>query len=184
GSLGFALVGLMAPRALGVGYDAIQDVIDGRLAAGAVAALLVAKLVAWWLALGSGTSGGTLAPILLISGCFGHLVGVGVDNLFPGLDLAPGAFAVVAMAATFGSATGATFAAIVFVFELTGDYAIILPLMMATVIADLVTRALLDETLMTEKLARRGVRVRSHFEPDVFHTTPVAAVMRPPVTED
>lgn len=184
GSLGFALVGLLVPRALGVGYDAIQDVIDGRLAAGAVAALLVAKLVAWWLALGSGTSGGTLAPILLISGCFGHLVGVGVDNLFPGLDLAPGAFAVVAMAATFGSATGATFAAIVFVFELTGDYAIILPLMMATVIADLVTRALLDETLMTEKLARRGVRVRSHFEPDVFHTTSVAAVMRPAVTED
>jgi H+/Cl- antiporter ClcA len=184
GSLGFALVGLLAPRALGVGYDAIQDVIDGRLAAGAVAALLVAKLVAWWLALGSGTSGGTLAPILLISGCFGHLVGVGVDSLFPGLDLAPGAFAVVAMAATFGSATGATFAAIVFVFELTGDYAIILPLMMATVIADLVTRALLDETLMTEKLARRGVRVRSHFEPDVFHTTSVAAVMRPADTED
>jgi H+/Cl- antiporter ClcA len=184
GSLGFALVGLLTPRALGVGYDAIQDVIDGRLAAGAVAALLVAKLVAWWLALGSGTSGGTLAPILLISGCFGHLVGVGVDNMFPSLDLAPGAFAVVAMAATFGSATGATFAAIVFVFELTGDYAIILPLMMATVIADLVTRGLLDETLMTEKLARRGVRVRSHFEPDVFHTTSVAAVMRPPVTED
>jgi CIC family chloride channel protein len=140
--------------------------------------------VAWWLALGSGTSGGTLAPILLISGCFGHLVGAGVANLFPGLDIAPGAFALVAMAATFGSATGATFAAIVFVFELTGDYAIILPLMLATVLADLVTRALLDETLMTEKLTRRGVRVRSHYEPDVFHTTTVGAVMRPPITDD
>lgn len=184
GSLGFALVGLAVPRALGVGYDAIQDVIDGRLAAGAVAALLLAKLVAWWLALGSGTSGGTLAPILLISGCFGSLVGAGVDQLFPGLGIAPGAFAVVAMAASFGAATGATFAAIVFVFELTGDYAIILPLMLATVLADLVARALLDETLMTEKLSRRGLKIRSHYEPDVFHTTTVAAVMRPPVTED
>jgi H+/Cl- antiporter ClcA len=184
GSLGFALVGLVAPRALGVGYDVIQDVIDGRLAVGVVAGLFVAKLVAWWLALGSGTSGGTLAPVLLISGCFGHLVGTGVDHLLPGLDVAPGAFAVVAMAATFGAATGATFAAIVFVFELTGDYAVILPLMLATVLADLVARALLDETLMTEKLARRGVRVRSHYEPDVFQTTTVAAVMRPVTGDD
>ena len=91
GSLAFALVGLLEPRALGVGYDAIQDVIDGRLAVGAVATLLLAKLVAWWFALGSGTSGGTLAPILLIAGCFGHLVGAGVDQLVPGLDVAPGA---------------------------------------------------------------------------------------------
>ena len=180
GSVGFALVGLVVPRALGVGYDAIQDVIDGRLALGAVAALLLAKLLAWWLALGSGTSGGTLAPVLLMSGCFGSLVGAGVDQLFPGLGIAPGAFAVVAMAATFGAATGATFAAIVFVFELTGDYSVILPLMLATVVADLVARALLHETLMTEKLSRRGLRVRSHYEPDVFHTTTVAEVMRAP----
>ena len=179
GSLGFALVGLVAPRALGVGYDAIQDVIDGRLAAGAVAGLMVAKLVAWWLALGSGTSGGTLAPVLLMSGCFGSLVGLGVDQVAPGLGVAPGACAVVAMAATFGAATGATFAAIVFVFELTGDYAMVLPLMLATVAADLVARRLVDETLMTEKLTRRGLRIHGHYEPDVFHTTTVGAVMRP-----
>ena len=71
-----------------------------------------------------------------------------------------------------------------FVFELTGDYNVILPLMLATVTADLVGRALLDETLMTEKLTRRGVRVRSHYEPDVFHTTTVGAVMRPALTDD
>ena len=68
GALGFALVGLLVPRALGVGYDAISDVLDGRLAVGVLAVLPVAKLLAWWVALGSGTSGGTLAPILLISG--------------------------------------------------------------------------------------------------------------------
>src|SRR5690606_38018944 len=184
GSLAFGLVGLLVPRALGVGYDAIQDVIDGRLAAGAVGALLVAKLVAWWLALGSGTSGGTLAPVLLVAGCFGHLVGDGVHELAPGLGLAPGACAVAAMAATFGAATGAPFAAIVFVFELTGDLAVVLPLMLATVAADLVARALMDETLMTEKLSRRGLRVRHHYEPDVFHTTTVRAVMRPALAGD
>src|SRR5690606_9368357 len=184
GSLAFGLVGLLVPRALGVGYDAIQDVIDGRLAAGAVGALLVAKLVAWWLALGSGTSGGTLAPVLLVAGCFGHLVGAGVHELAPGLGLAPGACAVAAMAATFGAATGAPFAAIVFVFELTGDLAVVLPLMLATVAADLVARALMDETLMTEKLSRRGLRVRHHYEPDVFHTTTVRAVMRPALAGD
>jgi len=184
GSLAFGLVGLLVPRALGVGYDAIQDVIDGRLAAGAVGALLVAKLVAWWLALGSGTSGGTLAPVLLVAGCFGHLVGAGVHELAPGLGLAPGACAVAAMAATFGAATGAPFAAIVVVFELTGDLAVVLPLMLATVAADLVARALMDETLMTEKLSRRGLRVRHHYEPDVFHTTTVRAVMRPALAGD
>ena len=73
--------------------------------------------------------------------------------------MSPGAFAVVAMAATFGAATRATFTAIVFVFELTRDYDVILPLMLATVLADLVASALMRDSLMTEKLARRGLRV-------------------------
>ncbi|MDQ2650034.1 MAG: chloride channel protein, partial [Actinomycetota bacterium] len=77
GAAGFATVGLFVPRVLGVGYDVIGDVLDDRLAIGTVAALAIGKLVAWWLALGSGTSGGTLAPILLISASFGTLVGDG-----------------------------------------------------------------------------------------------------------
>ena len=141
---------------------------------------LVAKLVAWWLALGSGTSGGTLAPILLISACFGSLVGAGVDHVFPGLGIAPGAFAVVAMAATFGAATRATFAAIVFVFELTRDYD-------AHPAADAGHRRRRPRGPGT---ARRDADDREahppgrpgprHYEPDVFQTTTVAAVMRPP----
>ena len=90
------------------------------------------------MALASGTSGGTLAPILLISAGFGSLFGAAVAHLFPGVDVSPGAFALVAMAATFGAATRATFTAIVFLFELTRDYNAILPLMLATVVADLV----------------------------------------------
>ena len=84
------------------------------------------KLVAWWVALGSGTSGGTLAPILLISGAFGGLLGALINHIAPGLHLSPGAVALVAMAATFGAATRATFTAIVFAFELTRDYHAIL----------------------------------------------------------
>ena len=177
GALGFALIGLAVPRALGVGYDAINDVLADRIALGALALLLAAKLVAWWIALGSGTSGGTLAPILLVSGAFGGLFGAAVNEVAPGLHLSPGAVALVAMAATFGAATRATFTAIVFAFELTRDYNAILPLMLATVVADLVSAALLDHGLMTEKLARRGLEVPTGYEPDVLRSTRVGEAM-------
>jgi H+/Cl- antiporter ClcA/CBS domain-containing protein len=177
GAVGFALAGLVAPRALGVGYDAIGDVLNDRLAVGAIAVLAVAKLVAWWLALGSGTSGGTLAPLLLIGGSFGSLVGSLAVAMVPGLGLSPGAFAVVGMAATFGASTRATFTAIVFLFELTRDYQVIVPLMLAAVVADLIAAALMHETLMTEKLVRRGLRVQTEYEVDVLRTTLVGDVM-------
>lgn len=181
GALGFALIGLAVPRALGVGYDAINDVLADRIALGALALLLAAKLVAWWIALGSGTSGGTLAPVLLVSGAFGGLFGAAVNEIAPGLHLSPGAVALVAMAATFGAATRATFTAIVFAFELTRDYNAILPLMLATVVADLVSAALLDHGLMTEKLARRGLEVPTGYQPDVLQSTRVGEAMTPTV---
>ncbi|TMK83201.1 MAG: chloride channel protein, partial [Actinobacteria bacterium] len=117
GAAGFAAVGYLVPRALGVGYDAIGDVLAGRIAVAALAALVVAKLVAWWVALGSGTSGGTLAPVLLIGGGAGSLVGSAIAAMAPGLHVSPGAFALVAMAAVFGASARATFASMVFVFE-------------------------------------------------------------------
>jgi H+/Cl- antiporter ClcA len=178
GAAGFGLVGLLVPRALGVGYDAIDEVLAGSMAIGALTALLLAKLVAWWIALSSGTSGGTLAPVLLISGAFGALVGTLLGDAVPALGITAGAFAVVAMAATFGAATRASFTAIVFLFELTRDYEIILPLMLASVIADLVAARLLGaDSLLTEKLSRRGIRVGSDYEADVLQTTVVRDVM-------
>ena len=177
GAVGFATVGLFVPRALGVGYDAIGDVLNNRLAVGTVAALALGKLLAWWLALGSGTSGGTLAPILLISASFGTVVGDGLNHVLPGPHVALGAFAVVAMAATFGAATQATFTAIVFVFELTRDYDVILPLMLATVLADLVYSAVNQDSLMTEKLRRRGLHVGRHYGVDPFTRVRVGEIM-------
>ncbi|MDQ6728148.1 MAG: chloride channel protein [Actinomycetota bacterium] len=177
----FATVGLTAPRALGVGYDAIGDVLNSRLALGTVAVLGLVKLVSWWLALGSGTSGGTLAPILLISAAFGTLFGAGVNHVLPGAHVSPGAFALVAMAATFGASTRATFTAIVFVFELTRDYQVVVPLMLATVLADIVFNALSEHSIMTEKLSHRGLRIGRHYGVDPFTTCPVSRIMSSPV---
>src|SRR5262249_39420883 len=143
GAVVWASLGLMVPRALGVGYNVIDDALAGRLAIATLATLAVGKLVIWWIALASGTSGGTLAPILLISSSFGALIGELLNHGFPGIGVSPTAFALVAMAATFGAAARAPFAAIVFLFELTRDYNVILPLMLATVIADLLARTLL-----------------------------------------
>src|SRR5438445_1119885 len=181
GAVGFASIGVALPRVLGVGYDQISLVLAGRLGLALLAALAVAKLVAWWVALASGTSGGTLAPILLISGAFGAFLGQGAGRAFPWAHLSPGASALGAMAATFGAATRATFASIIFLFELTRDYNAILPLMLASVVADLVAAWAMDDGIMTEKLTRRGLRVASDYHADVLGTTRVRAVMTAPV---
>jgi H+/Cl- antiporter ClcA len=183
GAVVFASIGLAVPEALGVGYGTINDILAGRIAVDTLWVLMLAKLGAWWFALGSGTSGGTLAPILLISGAFGSLLGTLTQHLAPGLHISPGAMALVAMAATFGAATRATFTAIVFAFELTQDYRAIIPIMLATAIADLVAGALLDHRLMTEKLARRGLRVPLAYEPDFLQHAFVGEAMTTDTTE-
>jgi len=177
GALGFGLIGMAIPEVLGVGYDQIDAVLAGGMAAGALAILAGAKMVAWWLALGSGTSGGTLAPVMLIASAFGALVGEVTLQIVPGTGLTAGAFALVAMAATFGAATRATLTSIIFVFEITQDYNAILPLILASVLADLVGAWLLPNTLMTEKLHRRGYRVNTDFEMDLIQGARVAEIM-------
>ncbi len=177
GSLFFAGIGLLVPRALGVGYDVIDDVLAGDLALTTLGIVLVAKAAAWWVALGSGTSGGTLAPVLLMGASFGGLFAAVALEISPGLDISSGAFAVVAMAAVFGAAARAPLTAIVFVFELTRDFEVMLPLMLATVLAALVFSALSSESIYTEKLSRRGIRVGSELVADSLRTTAVVDVM-------
>ena len=177
GAVGFGLVGMAVPEVLGVGYDQIDAVLAGTMSLGALATLGSAKLLAWWLALGSGTSGGTLAPVLLVSGAFGAVIGEVTMALVPDSGLSAGAFALVAMAATFGAATRATLTSIVFVFELTRDFDAILPLILASVLADLVGAWLLPNTLMTEKLHRRGYRVQTDLHVDTASNTLVGEVM-------
>ncbi len=131
GAAAVAGIGLAVPRALGVGYDVIGDSLAGRLSVGVLATVCVAKLVAWCIAIGSGTSGSSLAPLLLVGASGGGLVGAAAHHLFPTANVSSGAFALVGMAATFAAAAGAPFTSIVLVFEVTRDYNIILPLMFA-----------------------------------------------------
>jgi len=182
GALGFAFVGLVVPRVLGTGYSTIEDILSDRLALETLVVVCVAKLFVWWVALGSGTSGSILAPMLLISGSFGAALGSLLDAVAPGIGIPPGAMALVAMAATVGASTGATLTFIVFAFELTRDYNAILPLMLASVLAHLVALLLLERNLLTEKLSRGGIGVPKRFEPDVLRNTSVRQAMTTPVT--
>jgi len=182
GALAFASIGLFVPRVLGTGYSTIEAVLSDRLALETLLVVFVAKLVAWWLALGSGTSGSILAPMLLISGSFGAVLGSLFDAIAPGTGVSAGAIALVAMSATLGASTGASLTFIVFAFELTRDYNAILPLMLASVLAHLVALFLLEHNLLTEKLGRGGVSVPKRYEPDVLRNTAVRQVMTTPVT--
>ncbi len=177
GSLVFATIGLLVPRSLGVGYNVIDDVLAGQLTLIPLAAVLVAKMVSWWVALGSGTSGGTLAPVLLMGASFGGVFAIIALHIIPGLNISEGAFAMVGMAAVFGAATGAPLTAMVFVLEITRDFEVVLPLMLATVLSALVFSVLSDETIYTEKLSRRGIRVGNELVADSLRTTAVADVM-------
>ncbi len=175
GGLGFAAVGMVEPRALGVGYAVIGAELAGTIVGGALLALGVAKLLAWWVALGSGTSGGTLAPLLFIGGAFGGWLGS--IAVHAGIPVDPRAFALVAMAAVFGASTRAVLTAVVFMIEIVAAPAMAVPLMLATAAAAIVATSLASDSLMTEKLTRRGLRIHHHAEVDVLRNTRVANVM-------
>jgi H+/Cl- antiporter ClcA len=180
GALGFSLIGLLDPRTLSMGYSAIIDTLNGQFAIGALGLLFVTKLVSWWISLGSQTSGGTLAPMFLVGALMGGLLGHGLNALFPALHVMPSAFALVAMAATFGAATKAVFASVVFTAEVTGEYRMIIPMMLGVAVAELVAEMFLTDRLMTEKLWHRGFRVDFRTDVNALRMRVVHQVMREP----
>jgi CBS domain-containing protein len=115
--------------------------------------------------------------MFMASAALGGAYAVGVQRLFPHSGVYPAAFALVAMGAVFGAASRATFAFIIFAFEITGDYNAVLPLMLVSVIADGVALMCNPTSIMTEKLARRGLRIPTDFEPDVLHEVTVEETM-------
>jgi chloride channel protein, CIC family len=179
GAVGFAAIGLAVPGSLSVGYWAITDAVNGRFLLGAAAAIFVAKLCSWWIALASNTSGGTLAPIFLIGATMGEMLGIGFAHAFPSLHLDPAAFALVAMGATFGAAARAPLTGAVFAIEVTGAYHLLIPMLLALGIAEVVTELFLTERLMTDKLVRRGFRVEFDTEVDPFRTAVAGQAMDP-----
>lgn len=177
GAVGFAGIGLVAPGSLSVGYWAIAGAVNGRFVLGTAAILFVTKMVSWWVSLASNTSGGTLAPMFLIGATMGEMIGIGFANLFPGAHVDPGAFALVAMGATFGVGARALFTGGLFALEVTGAYQMAVPMLIAIGVAELVAELFLDERIMTDKLVRRGVRVHFDTESDPFKTRVARQVM-------
>ncbi|HET8931371.1 MAG TPA: chloride channel protein [Acidimicrobiales bacterium] len=179
GAVGFGLIGLMVPGSLSVGYWAIQSAVNDRFLLGAAAILMVAKLFSWWIALASNTSGGTLAPIFIIGSTMGLMIGIGFGHAFPGLGIQPAAFAVVAMGATFGASARALLTGAVFALEATDSFELLVPMIITTAVAELVTHQFLDQRLMTDKLLRRGYRVAFDTEVDPFRMIVAGRAVEP-----
>ncbi|MDE2325473.1 MAG: chloride channel protein [Betaproteobacteria bacterium] len=169
GAVAVGLIGWWQPRTLGVGYDNITEALSGGLVGPALWLLGAAKLVSWTLALGSGTSGGTLAPLMTVGACLGAALGHATALLFPQLGLSPNLAALVGMAAIFAGASRALFMSVVFALETTWQLPGLLPLLIGCGTAFLVSSLLMRQTIMTEKIIRRGVQV-----PDTYQADPLA----------
>jgi CIC family chloride channel protein len=171
GGLCVGIGGLIDPRVLGVGYDTIHALIGGKIVGGSALLLLVTKAVVWAVALGSGTSGGVLAPLLMMGGALGALEA----PFLP--DVGPGYWALLSMAATMGGTMRSPLTAIVFTLELTHDVGALPGLLAASVAAHAVTVLLLKRSILTEKVARRGHHLVREYAVDPFDIHRVGEVM-------
>lgn len=173
GGLAVGVIGWFAPLTMGVGYTNIEAIVAGHLGAAALASLCVMKFLSWSIALGSGTSGGTLAPLFTIGGALGALAGMALAALAPRLGVDPRIAGLVGMAAIFAGASRALLATIVFAFETTQQPFGLLPLLGGCAAAYLISALTMRNTIMTEKIARRGVRVPSEYTADFLEQVTV-----------
>lgn len=171
GGLVIGIGGLFEPQALGVGYDNIARLLSGEMIAKAALILLLAKAVIWSVALGSGTSGGVLAPLLIMGGAMGAVL----SGVMP--EASPGFWPLIAMAATMGGTMRAPLTATFFAIELTGDMHVLVPLIAACVAAHAVTVLIMKRSILTEKLARRGHHIVREYRIDPFALARVGDVM-------
>ena len=175
GAVVVGLVGWVAPLTLGVGYTNIEDILNGHLAMGALAWLCLMKFISWSICLGSGTSGGTLAPLFTIGGSLGAMFGLLLAHAMPWLGVDPRIAALIGMAALFAGASRALLTTVIFALETTGQPAGLLPLLGACTAAYLISALMMRNTIMTEKIARRGVRVPSEYKADYLEQILVGA---------
>jgi CIC family chloride channel protein len=177
GGLVVGVGGYLDPRVLGVGYETIHGLMRGEILGAALVSLLIAKGLVWAIALGSGTSGGVLAPLLMIGGAVGALLGATFHIGEPGL------WAMVGMAAMMGGTMRSPLTGMVFLLELTHDINALPALLVGSVAALCVTVLLLKRSILTEKLARRGQHIAREYSVDVFELARVGDVMEsaPPV---
>jgi H+/Cl- antiporter ClcA len=178
GGIVVGVVGYFAPRTLGVGYDNITDILSGRMALHVVLALCVMKFISWAVALGSGTSGGTLAPLLTIGGATGALLGMAILSIFPGAGVVLPLAALIGMSAMFAGASRALLTSIIFALETTGQSNALLPLLAGCVASYVISFFVMKNTIMTEKIARRGVKTPYSYEPDILEKILVQQVTK------
>ena len=185
GGIGIGLIGLYSYDLFGVGYGSVywistmgvDSALVGKIALHSLTILVVLKLIATSLTIGSGGSGGIFAPSLFIGAMLGGAFGTAAHQLFPSYIATSGAFALVGMAAVFAGATRAPITAIIMLFEMTMDYNIILPLMITVVISTLISRRLSRETIYTLKLMRRGIDIRQLEQTSPLRRVAVSQVM-------
>jgi len=166
GGLVVGAVGYAMPLTLGVGYGNISAMLAGQFGLATMAALCVLKLLSWSVALGSGTSGGTLAPLFTIGGALGGVLGLALAAWTPWLQVDPRMAVLVCMAAVFAGASRAFLTSVVFAFETTQQAHGLMPLLGACAAAYLVSGLMMRNTIMTEKIVRRGVRVPAEYAAD------------------
>jgi len=188
--IGFGLVGLIGirfPQVFGNGYDTVNQVLREPVPLELILILPLLKVAATALTMGSGGAGGLFTPTLFVGSMLGFTYGAWCHHAFPDLTASPGAYALVGMGAMVAGTTQAPLTAILMIFELTGDYQIILPLMICCTVALVVSRGLHPESLYTETLVERGVRLGGRTEELVMDKIEVRDVMRQgalPVRED
>lgn len=173
GGLCVGLLALLAPGILGTGMRVVEEGLNGRISLGVFLLFFFAKLVATPITLGSGGAGGVFAPSLFLGAMLGGAFGHAVNAFLPGVTANPGAYALVGVGAFFGGAAQAPITAIIILFEMTGDYRIILPIMAATGMSVLTYKVLDKETIYTRKLKRLGLKFRAGRDVDVMASIPV-----------
>jgi H+/Cl- antiporter ClcA len=177
GGLAVGLIGYFEPKTLGVGYSNITEILSGSLAIPLVVSLCIFKFLSWSIALGSGTSGGTLAPLLTIGGAVGAIMGSMVIHFFPSSGVNIPLAALVGMAAMFAGASRAFITSIIFALETTGQFNAFLPLLATCSASYIVSFFLMENSIMTEKIARRGIKTPDTYEPDILDSVRVEEVM-------
>lgn len=179
GAVAVGLIGYFAPYTMGVGYDNIRQLLTGNLPVLLILGLCFLKYLSWVIALGSGTSGGTLAPLFTIGGALGLLMGIYLIRWFPQLGLNLPTFTLIGMAALFAGASRALLTAIVFSLETTGQMHGLLPLLGACTAAYFVSFFFMKGSIMTEKILRRGVVTPDAYEPDRLQGVLVRTICGP-----
>jgi CIC family chloride channel protein len=174
------VIGLYFPQIFGDGYAAVGKILSGQsLILWLLVALLALKIVATSINLGSGFMGGLFAPSLFLGAALGGAYGVLMKSMFPSLDIAPSAFALVGMAAVLAGAVHAPVTAIMLLFEMTDDFHIVLPLMFAVAVSIFISEALQPASVYEVSLLRKGIRLQRGKDVDVLETLKVAEVMKP-----